>query len=224
MCAPAISGLCFPSRNGALQEGERCPAPSLGVEPPCGAAHGADECGQQGSGHPRHSRAVLEGLGAPQAGTGAGTGPPLPSSHHHCQAAASGLCPCAVPRLIIPGRRRRAAVLSPLQEPSPALPPPPPPPPAPASLLGALCAQGCCCLFCATLPQRLCAGTAWCCLAFQVPCPVPLLWGDAKTSIPPSLPPVCPEPPAQLPSLISPHGHRRSPWIFSFWRKKFSLK
>lgn len=92
-------------------------------------------------------------------------GHPFPSSHHQCQAAASGLCPCAVPRLIIPGRRRRAAV-----------------PSLPEHILLLL-------LFILLLPRGLCVPRAaatplcWHTWAVPVPCPVSLLQGDAKTSI-----------------------------------------
>lgn len=102
-------------------------------------------------------------------------GHPSPGSHHCCRAGASGLCPCAVPRLIIPGRRRRAAVPSSLRErclPERILLRPP------ASLLRRLCVPG----LLPPLPVP-CWPQPGCCPAFRVPCPVSLLQGDAKTSI-----------------------------------------
>lgn len=140
-------------------------------------------------------------------------GHPSPGSHHCCRAGASGLCPCAVPRLIIPGRRRRAAVPSPLRErrlPERILLRPP------ASLLRGLCVPALLCLFLRRAgPSPAAARLSKCralSLCFRV------------MPKPPSLPFLCPVASAQLPPLISLPDHRHLHWIFSFWREEFSLR
>lgn len=140
VCAcSAISGavrvvLSFQNWGSAGRGALSCPFPW--TETSCGA-HG---CGQQGSVHPGCTRAVLEGPGALQAGTGAPI-PQLPSPLPGC-------CLWALSLRCSQANNTREEAECCCPEPSrahspPAHPPPPhPPPPSPPS--GALCARGCC--------------------------------------------------------------------------------